>query len=37
MIFRRRQPPVTREEALRARPRRLVDAELEPTDNGAKL
>ena len=37
MIFRRRQPAVTRDHALRARPRRLVDAELEPTDNGAKL
>ena len=35
MIFRSRKPPaVTRDAALDAKPRRLVDVELEPNENG---
>lgn len=34
MIFRRKSPAVTRQQALNARPRRLVEAQLNPNDNG---
>ena len=34
MIFRRKHPTVTRDDALRAKPRRLVEVELEPDDVG---
>ena len=35
MLFRRKQPVVTRDESLRARPRRLVDAPMMVKDDGS--